>query len=104
MGKELSEEREVVIVEVSPRVPILVSLRLGPLREVLARLPRVFYEPDYMFLRQSLEGVVTWPEDDDRTEEAKIQEMTFNFDNWCRLNVNKAEVANNLLTMLTTPE
>ncbi|KAF4705941.1 Serine arginine-rich splicing factor 2 [Perkinsus olseni] len=78
--------------------------RLGPLREVLGRLPRVFYEPEYMFLRQSLEGVVAWPEDDERSEEAKMQEMTSNFDNWCRFSVNRAEVANNLATMLSTPE
>ncbi|KAF4715563.1 Serine arginine-rich splicing factor 2, partial [Perkinsus olseni] len=78
--------------------------RLGPLREVLGRLPRVFYEPEYMFLRQSLEGVVAWPEDDERSEEAKTQEMTNNFNNWCRFSVNRAEVANNLVTMLSTPE
>ncbi|KAF4668605.1 Serine arginine-rich splicing factor 2 [Perkinsus chesapeaki] len=79
--------------------------RFGPLREVLGRLPRVFYEPDYMFLREGLEGIVSWPDDDDeRSEEDKLNEMVNTFDYWCRLSINKAEVSNNLVTMLSTPE
>ena len=56
--------------------------KYGPLRDVLQDMSDVFYEPNYLYLRASIDGLVSWPDEQTeslRTAQACLDELETKF-------------------------